>query len=409
MARLAWLSMLLCACDPAPPPDAGLDAGFDAGSPPPRLRAGVATVDITPEPGIDIVGYGTRASTSVRDPLEASVLVLRGGSARAVLVTVDLPGVADWYAEQLRGRVAIAAGVGYEDVVVAASHTHSAPLLGDDAWSARTMDAIGDAARRAAASLTPVRVGLGEGRIDFDVNRRLLVDGVVEARANPDGPRDPRVRTLVLEGDDGLVALVSHVVCHPNALLGEESTRISADFPGEARALLRARHGAPWLVVIGPAGDVRPDLRDADGAIRLADDADLARLGAELAEAVTAGVDDAVAVDGPLATTRASWTTPTRTEGARVLDLAVWRIGPVAIVTMPGEPFVEVGLATERPLLAAGAEHALVVGYANGYASYFVTPEAEALGGYEVRQSSLSAASVTAMEARAVELGASLF
>jgi len=403
----AALLVLLAGCGEAP---SSADAGVDAGPGAPPLTAGVATVDITPAPGIDLVGFGTRPSSEVRDPLEAAVLVLRRGAARLALVTLDLPGLSDWYGQQLRARVASALGLGLEAVIAVASHTHSAPMLGDDPWSAATLDAIVAAAERAAADPVAVEVALAEGAIDFDVNRRLVVDGVAEARPNPDGPRDPRVRPLVLRAGAAPIALVSHVVCHANLLLGPDSPRISADFVGEARERLRAAHGAPWLFVPGAAGDVRPATPVEDGEFVLADDADLERVGADLADAVDASLAGAAPIDDPtLAAADVSWSAPTRDGGTRPLDLVAWRIGSLAIVTIPGEPVVRIGQRTEAALLDGPPTDALVVGYANGYASYLVTPEDEPYGGYEVARASLTADASVELEAQLTALAAPLW
>jgi hypothetical protein len=65
-------------------------------------------------------------------------------------------------------------------------------------------------------------------------------------------------------------------------------------------------------------------------------------------------------------------------EGPMIAEVQGIGIGPVKIVTMPGEAFVETGLA----LKAAGAFS--VVGYANGWLGYFPIRSAYDEGGYEV-------------------------
>lgn len=403
----------LIGCSPSGAPDAGVDAGIDAGhdaGPTRGLEVGVATVDITPAPGIVITGFGQRASTDVRDPLEAAVLFLRRGSARVAVVTLDLPGIGDWHATQVRARVGSILGLGFEEVIVAASHTHSAPMLGaDDAWTEETLSALERAAAQARADAVPARARIGEGAITFDVGRRLVVDGVAEALPNPDGLHDPRVRTLIFEGDAGPVALMSLVVCHPNVLRGVESTRISADFPGEARERLRERFGVPWLVLMGAAGDVRSSLTDDAGEFRQGTDADLEALGAELAFAVETSVETSQALDvSTLRVSREAWRAPLLAGGDRAIELSALRLGSLSLVTIPGEPVVSIGLNIERALLAAGYEHGLIVGYANGYASYIVAPEDFAFGGYEVERSVMTPEASPMLEAALVDAAASL-
>lgn len=399
MRWLLALTILGCGATPDATPDAGH-------TPPPRqteLRAAAVTVDVTPEPGVEIVGFGRRTSTAVRDPLFGAVLVVASPSGVVAIVTLDVPGIFEWHAQLIRGQVAAAVGVGVEQVVVAASHTHSAPMLGDDAWSRRTMDALADAARRARETLAPAWLGVGRAEVGFCVNRRLAVDGVVRAAPNPEGPVDPRIRVLRLATPEGApIATVTHAVCHPNLLLGAESTAISADFPGEARARL----DDPWLFLPGAAGDVRPLTVDAEGEFRLATDAEVRDVGRTLAEATEAAPAAPAPVHGDAidsATTRLDLTR--RDDRPMSVELSAHRVGDVTLVTIPGEPFVDIGLAVERRVLAEGlAGEVIVIGYANGYADYIVTPEAEPLGGYEVERSLLPPTAAAEIEDALVAL-----
>lgn len=410
MPRWVALVLALCACA-GPQPGHDATVARDAPEPPPSIRAAVRTADITPEPGALIVGFGTRESTSVRDPLEAAVLVLRDGTRTLALVTLDLPGIFDWHASLVRTLVAARIGASYEDVVVTASHTHSAPMLGDDAWSHGVLDAIGALAGEAAAALEPVTMSYGEDRIDFDVNRRLVVDGEALARPNPDGPHDSRARVLALRAHGGATrALLTHAVCHPNLLRGVESTRISADFPGEARRAL-VDLGAPWLFALGSAGDVRPNIVDAEGEFRLGEDEDLVAVGGELARATRSALDHGASIaPTPIVTAHSMLALPRVDGGERTIDLSAIRLGSIVLLTIPGEPFVEIGLAIEARLAAIlDGVQVLVLGYTNGYADYIVTEDAVQYGGYEVERAILAPEAARMIEDELASLAIALF
>jgi hypothetical protein len=66
------------------------------------------------------------------------------------------------------------------------------------------------------------------------------------------------------------------------------------------------------------------------------------------------------------------------------IELQVLRLGDLAIVGIPAEPFVEIGLA-----LHAGrtGQPTMVAGYTNGCVGYVPMPAAYPLGGYEVSYS----------------------
>jgi hypothetical protein len=65
-------------------------------------------------------------------------------------------------------------------------------------------------------------------------------------------------------------------------------------------------------------------------------------------------------------------------EGPLRAEVQTMRFGSVSWVSLPGEPFVEIGLALKK----AGAT--FVVGYANGYLGYLPIRRAYEEGGYEV-------------------------
>src|SRR6185437_5483656 len=122
------------------------------------LRAGVARMDITPPPGVRLWGYSDRKTpaTGTLDPLYARVLVLEAGEMRVALVTVDLgrafgPASLEWLRDATRNQVSF--------LVVAASHTHSGPVVRDQyaegppAWESAALRKIADAVKQAADHL----------------------------------------------------------------------------------------------------------------------------------------------------------------------------------------------------------------------------------------------------------------
>src|SRR5262245_64800308 len=97
-------------------------------------RAGAAAVDITPGESIWLAGYAarTKPSESVRQPIHAKALALEDESgAVSVVVTVDLVGIRREWIEPVAERAARELHVARERILFNASHTHSAPLVGD--------------------------------------------------------------------------------------------------------------------------------------------------------------------------------------------------------------------------------------------------------------------------------------
>ncbi|MCL4852302.1 MAG: neutral/alkaline non-lysosomal ceramidase N-terminal domain-containing protein [Bryobacteraceae bacterium] len=93
----------------------------------PELRAGVARVDITPAVSMQMYGYRDREcgpSNGTHDPLYAKALVLESGGSRMAIVTLDLGSIVS---ERLKDEVR--AKLGITVLLLAASHSHSAPAF----------------------------------------------------------------------------------------------------------------------------------------------------------------------------------------------------------------------------------------------------------------------------------------
>ena len=98
-----------------------------AASAAPKLRAGVATADITPPTGFPLGGWtrADRIAAGVHTRLGADVVVLERGGRKVALVSVDLFAATGGLVKEAAAR----AGHGFSqrNVLVSASHTHAGP------------------------------------------------------------------------------------------------------------------------------------------------------------------------------------------------------------------------------------------------------------------------------------------
>jgi len=136
------------------------------------FRAGIARVDITPPPGLGMAGYGPegRRSRGYRQRLYARVLVLEDARGeRIALVQADLGFASAILHRRTAELTAEAARVGADRLILAATHTHTAPshtfdgylynLLASSvaSYEPRLTDFL---ARRFAAAVTAAADGL---------------------------------------------------------------------------------------------------------------------------------------------------------------------------------------------------------------------------------------------------------
>lgn len=414
----------------------------------------VGAREITPMRLGPLAGYEARHgadSLGGQDPLEAMLLVLSDGVEDVGWLTIDAIAVPHDLAAALRDVVRgawLERGHRAPDVIVTASHTHSAPRgwvgsihpgHGGEVRPADVDELIGHvrtlAEHVAGSAAEPVRADWGDGR----------VVGLGANRIDPQGPYDDSIGVLLLRGpQSGAVrAAVFDTGAHPT-VLGPKNLHWSADWPGAARRVLRAALGsineaadldAPPPTVLflqGAAGDV-----SARFTRRGDDIAEVARLGSLAASAAfDAAVHPSATLPGPLrfhsrvlelprrplpspeqaaselanaiADREALAELPpldprarlaqSRVDGAQVQEslvlaqldetvrfpVSVVVLGDIAWVHLPVELFADIG---RRIREGSPFPFTRVVGYSDDYLGYMVDERAAALGTYEALSS----------------------
>ncbi len=385
------------------------------------LRAGTARVDITPAGGEQLWGFEDRVkpATGTLDPLYARVLVLEAGDTRLALVTLDLgrtfgPPAIQHLRESARRTSKISC------LLVTASHTHSAPVIADEykhgtpAWERAALERIEHAIEEAAAGLTEARIGTGTGVAYIGHNRlRVNADGSVSwfernLTRVPTAPVDPTVTVMRLDRADGSpLAILTNYACHP-VVFGSDNLRYSADFPGVMNHVVEEKFGTRTLSFFlqGAPGDINPYYavtpieedpvkgRDWSGerlgreAARVAADIHTQNAPAPSIEFAEESIPVKLRWDADkfrAALLKFLGPQGMDTYGAEVkpefrIDAATVLINKqIAIMTVPGEPFVDfqTNWRDRCPVPTA-----LLLGYTNGYNGYFPTVAAASRGGY---------------------------
>lgn len=244
----------------------------------PTTVVGAARIDVTPRFPTILAGYGGRVGehTQVEQRLYARAIALGDGDT-VVSVAVDNCGVpatvVRWVAEEVSRRHAIPP----ERLVIAATHTHSAPNLTGYApviWAERATaeqfdrsarytselaDALVEVVGLALQARRPASLAWGQGRVAFGGNRRVLVDGRWAGFGlQADGPVDHSLPVLIARDEQGAtIAIWLSYACHCTTL-GADNV-VSGDWAGYAAEFLECEHpGCVALVTIGCGADVGP-------------------------------------------------------------------------------------------------------------------------------------------------------
>ncbi len=251
------------------------------------MLTSAASVDITTRSPVGLIGHAShgRPFQGVRDPLEATVLVVRQGQSTAALVSCDLLFVGDALRKGVEAKVGHL--ISPERLFMAASHTHCAPMTQrgmplamdvDEGYVARCVDAISGCLLGCVEELVPARLSFRCGRAPhgWSINRRLKRVRVSRHGwshqagfgPNPAGPVDPLIRTICVEEETGgPIAILWNYACHPTSL--PAGAFVSAEYPGRVRAELRGeRPRLPVLFFQGFAGDIRPPFQQRPASAR---------------------------------------------------------------------------------------------------------------------------------------------
>lgn len=400
-----------------------------------QLQAGVAGGEFTPAPGMILQGHwSTNPSHTVLNPLEMRTIVFRQDQQTCAIITLDAIGLERDVVDRIRKRIRRECGIKPDHVMVAASHTHcGAPtikvlgMIPSPAYMKRIEDLAVETTKRSVDSLSPVKLGLGCASAYFNVNRRPI-PGSTAMTVNDAAILDRRVRVLRIDraragATAPPLAVLFHYACHPTTKSGSDGF-ISADYPGIARTKIeRELRCKAALFMPGCFGNVRPRLLSPQGGFASATPEQLDACGQELADAVcnaasatrTVAANELsaaqrgvalkfgaaksvkelramIADDTPLA--QALWAPWARQmlqclkeksiPAAERSRMQAIKIGPLAIVSIPGEPVQEIGDHIERECRhLTDARDIWPVGYTNDMVGYLCTRRHYEEGGYE--------------------------
>ena len=117
-------------------------------------------------------------TSGVRDPIRAGVLLHDDGKTKAAIATFDLTTAGDSLVKSIREAIHLKTGTPRENILVAASHSHSNPDFDKHPDSTvEVVDRVGGAAAEAALEMRPVTVCYGVEIIGLSINRRKVYDG----------------------------------------------------------------------------------------------------------------------------------------------------------------------------------------------------------------------------------------
>jgi neutral ceramidase len=401
------------------------------------LRVGTAVAKINPPTGVQLAGYyHARGSQGALDDLYAKAAVLDDGRTEVALVVCDLIATPRPMVLAARKLIQEKTGMPGSNVMISATHTHTGPVLDLDGPSddpgtkyARGLaEQIARAVTEAHNRRTTAKVSFAssqEKQLAF--NRRFwMKDGTVgwnPGKLNPNivrpaGPIDPGVGVVYIE-----TALKKPLLTYVNFAMHPDTTGgqlVSADYPGALTRRLSDHKGPEMLTIFanGACGNINHINTAWDDRQHGPEEAN--RLGTMLAAAVFKAYMGLRPADDTMLRARSELVLlpaikvseeevrqardivrrggqaefMEQVQAAKALDAAAQSGKPLeaevqvitmgkdlAWVSLPGEIFVELGLAIKA---ASPFRQTHVIELANGSVGYVPNHSAYAEGNYEV-------------------------
>ena len=389
------------------------------------MKVGFSKVCITPPIGVHLEGYSGRTfpSIGVHDDLYATTLVIEINGERIALISCDLIGLPVEFVKTVKEKISIQLGIPAANVLIAATHTHSGPVMlglqrSDELierWKEALPDYIVGNVRAAIRSSRDGVIAYGLGSVAY----------VGKNRRTPNGPVDPQLSVLHFKALDGeeLGAVINYT-CH-GTVLDHKNLLISSDYIGYLREYLNKVRGSDIPVLF---------FNGAEGDINIGYSADLSALGKEVGRERTFRIAEkmgkvlafnAAGLIEEMDKYRAISKMETLVKKVQIetrkprnedllkkaiantsdplelyylkeelkfaggnppdkiaIDLQLIRLDELCMFAIPGEPFVEIGLKLKKH---ASPLKSMVIGLANGWVGYIPTQRAYGEVGYETR------------------------
>ena len=357
------------------------------------LKAGAAVRIITPDPLLPVSGgIGTpKKTTAKKGDLFARALVLEKGNTRIAIVSVDNLGWSSALGDKSR---ALIKGIPPENVLIGATHTHSAPdAYGFPDENGRTYadlkyldwcvqqiaDAVNEAVERVEPASLKIAVGEAKGKIAYNYYAPQLYDprcGVIQAVAQSGNRKG------------GVIATLVNYAIHPE-VLGNDRGILSPDLCGPLYDRIEQKVGGVAIFMNGAQGgmitaDVR---REGGGEANTWEEC--IRIGNLLADEALRIIKSAPLQHDPeLFSASSTITFPVDSKVIRYIlqkspikmttvkgdsiqtRLNYLELGTAKVLTIPGEALPNIGYFLKRKMQT---DHAFLFGLTNDAFGYILT------------------------------------
>ena len=281
LAACLMLSLLACGgSEPAGSAPKGTEAkpAETAG-----MKVGYGRANITPEYSVPLAGYGNtsmRMSTSFQTYLYSNCVAVSDGENTVLMFNNDLTYLNNIIVENARDEIHAKYGIPQENIMLAATHNHSAPDIGNSAegnitkYNQQLVSWMVEAAGIALEDMKPC-TGMYHGSCNPEglnfIRHYVLEDGTFKGDnfgdlnyspyAGHTHDVDNQLQVLKFTREGGEDVIMVNWQTHPHRGGGGSNTIITADLCGVMVTHMEERLGAHVAYFTGAAGNVNPSSR----------------------------------------------------------------------------------------------------------------------------------------------------
>jgi neutral ceramidase len=367
---------------------------------PDMVHMGVARINITPEKPTMMSGYAARTTpfTGVNDSIYASAFYFTVENTRALLINADLIGFSFGLVDEMKNLISSKTGVLPQNIMLVAAHNHGGPSLGDYSdmvkeYTARLKEKLVSVSVAATSRPVPVRMGVGKGYCNMNINRRAeFTKGEVWLGRNPGGISDHELDVIKFETMDGTpLAVLVNWPCHATTT-GDSNYLITGDWPGAVARHIRKQLGEGVVVGVtaGASGDINP-IYGPGNVFR-----EVEAIGFHVGHEATRVMEQMVTY--PVKTLQVTDTlltfpgkTPSKNHFPQSsfepgpdtnIRLSAFKIGGAVLAGISGEVMTEIGMEIKK---LSPYSNTVLMTHCNGSSGYICTDKSYSEGGYEIQ------------------------
>jgi hypothetical protein len=370
------------------------------------ITAGAAKIKITPD-------YLKTGYLGINDDLHARCLYLSSRNTDVALVALDLLGVGlTDIVEPIRKEAAKRYGISEDYILIGSTHTHASSADVQGVYGGNSKPYIVNEYKPYLIEKVVEVIGMAiknKKRAIAQVGSIWVDDMTFNRRSYPQpGPTDDELTALkLIDGHNNTIATFINFPCHP--VMTMTGNLISADFPGYLSKALEQEFGGVGIFFNGAQGNINPFMYNKYDSPYMMGDPEMykaaEKFGKDLAKyAIKALKHGHLFKNLPMKTTKRNVNLPLENQGFIYLmlnkliirtiipvdggyvvpvELSGIKMGPIEMLTVPGELFSEDSLFLKQYMPKFG----LLLGLTTEELGYIIPPNQWNPGANEVGES----------------------